>query len=612
VYKKFLKVVGLHRTKDGGQIARIVFWQIIQKTQLILCVLARIFVKYAGKIDRKVRRSALCGVAIVLFAVIASLLPITALPVFAEEAGNPPEPIAVIYHTGDIGGCLFTDETSIGADTLSTMIKSAKAENEATFLFDTGDSVQGNFFVNADEGETAVRIMNAVNYDAMCMGNHEFDYGFARLNELSQMADFPFLTQDSVVGKDSLLQSSAIIERGGVKIGVFGITTPSSRNSSNGGFERDFGTVSELINYSVAQARELRENGADIVVCLSHMGVDDTQAKDYGSAYDIAENTLGVDVIIDGHTPESEVKPQNEFTTPISSVGDAASEVGVIKFYRTNGVITTEISSISKAETLDIPPDGEVADLLETARQQVDEKALTVVGHSPVSLTDYEKPVIRSGESVLANAIADSMKWSTGADIAFCNAGNVRAPLNEGPITLGEINDILPYMNYIITAEVKGSVIRSALSHSADLYGMENGGFMQVSGVSYTIDGDKPKGERLAEVTVNGEPLDDNADYTLAVFDFIVEGGDGYDMLADSFLGRSEAHFTVVDAFIDYFTANKDFSTQKQGRIIINSASADNAENPPSSAYILWGLLIGAGVIIAVIAAIIIVKKRKT
>jgi 5'-nucleotidase len=536
---------------------------------------------------------------------------------FADDTGvvETDTPIAVLYHTGDIGGCLLSDDVSIGADTLAAIISQKKSELTETFLFDTGDSVQGNFFVNSDNGATAVEIMNAVGYDAMSMGNHEFDYGMERLNELALMADFPFLTQESVIGNDYALKSSVIIERGGVKIGVFGITTPSVRYTSNGGFDQNFGTVTELINYSVATARKLREDGVDIVVCLSHMGVDDTQAKDYGSAYDIAENALGIDVIIDGHTPESEVKEQNEFTTPISSVGDAASEIGVIKFFRKNGIISTEISSIKKEETLNITPDSNVTALLDKAQKQLDEKALTVVGYSPVTLTDYEKPVIRSGESVLADIVADSMKWVSGADIAFCNAGNIRAPLLEGDITLGDINNILPYLNVVLTAEVKGSVIRSALSHSADLYGMENGGFMQVSGVSYTINGDKAAGERLGAVTVNGEALDDEKIYKLAAFDFITAGGDGYEMLIDSFSGKSVAHGIIVDIFEDYLSENESFITEKQGRIIINSSDSEEDQKSTvlsnfSSLQIF--ILIGVLVVLIITAVIIIIKKRKT
>jgi 5'-nucleotidase len=537
---------------------------------------------------------------IIVFGVFASMMP-------NVIAAQTDEPIAVVYHTGDIGGCLFSDDVSIGADTLAAIVNSAKSDNEATFLFDTGDSVQGNFFVNSDEGKNAVEIMNSVGYDAMCLGNHEFDYGFERLIELAESANFPFLTQEFVANENNALKSSVIIDRGGVKIGIFGITTPSTHYTSGGGFERDFGTVSELINYSVAKARELRDDGADIVVCLSHMGVDDNQARDYGSAYDIADNALGIDVIIDGHTPESEVKIQNEFTTPISSVGDAASEIGVIKFYRKNGEITTEISSIKKAETLDIIPDEEVSLLLENEQNDFNQVAQTVVGYSPVSLNDYEKPIIRSEESVLADVVADSMKWFTGADIAFCNAGNIRAPLDEGDITLGEIQNILPYMNNVCTADVKGSIIREALSHSADFYGTENGGFMQVSGLSYTIDINKPLGERLASVTVNSEPLDDNKVYNLAVFDFIIDGGDGYVMLEDSFLNNSTTHGTIIEAFSGYLSESENFVNEKQGRIIIKSTDETVSDN---NSVLFTVIIVGAAVIIA-ITVIILIKKRK-
>jgi 2',3'-cyclic-nucleotide 2'-phosphodiesterase (5'-nucleotidase family) len=202
------------------------------------------------------------------------------------------------------------------------------------------------------------------------------------------------------------------------------------------------------------------------------------------------------------------------------------------------------------------------------------------------------------------------MKWQSGADIVFCNAGNIRAPLDKGDLTNGELAGLLPYANMVLKADVPGSVIRAALSNSANFYGMDNGGFMQISGASYTFDITKPKNERIIEITVGGEPLDDNKTYSLATFDFIADGGDGYMMLTEYFQGKSEATGIINDIFINYLEQNTDFVTETNGRIIIkNGASSETADTGLlPSVLIVAGIAVIAGIIAFII---ILLSKHK-
>jgi 5'-nucleotidase len=363
-------------------------------------------------------------------------------------------------------------------------------------------------------------------------------------------------------------------------------------------------TMPERVAYATNTAARLRSEGADIVVCLTHIGTAENDVKNYGSSYDIAKGAFGIDVILDGNKTEDIVPSPGMI--PISSIGDRGEQVGVIKIYRENDILTAELSVINKSETLSIAPDKNVADVLIACQDNADRTAKTVVAVSPVSLNDYEKEVIRSQESVIADMVTDSMCWASGAEIAFCNAGNVRGPIVAGNVTLGTISGVLPYPNILMVADVKGSVIREALQYSASLYGQNDGGFMQVSGCSYTFDPLLPEGERLLSVTVGGKNLDDNKLYSVVTFDFLASGGDGYTMLEDAF---TDAHAAgtgdISQVFADYLTQITDPAVTTQGRIVI----LPGGKIPPefsSNALII----IIAGIGVAILIGIMIYRNR--
>jgi 2',3'-cyclic-nucleotide 2'-phosphodiesterase (5'-nucleotidase family) len=344
------------------------------------------------------------------------------------------------------------------------------------------------------------------------------------------------------------------------------------------------------------------------------MGVKEEQFKDYGTAMDIGDNVLGIDVIIDAHIYGTEPAATGlGFTTPITGM-DTADMIGVIKFYSENGVITPEMSIISRedATIADIAPDKDVTDILDKATAELAEFSDKIVAKSPASY-DYDKSYIRNNEMPIGNLVSDAMKWASNADIVFCNSGNIRAVLGEGDVTNGHIVSLLPYTNAVIKADVPGSVIREALSHSADFYGMDNGGFMQVGGLSYTFDVSKPTGERILEITAGGEALDDNKIYSLATFDFIADGGDGYTMLTEYFQGKSEGCGIVTEIFEEYLNENDSFVMGLDNRIIIKNAPNSPAEASESS-VVPW-IIAGIAVVVvaaAVVVVLVIVKRKRS
>jgi 5'-nucleotidase len=529
-----------------------------------------------------------------------------ALPVSAEES-----PAAVIYHTGDTDGFLSTSDVTIGADILSAIIKSRREQTPETFLLDSGDAFQGSFFVNMDKGDNAIAVMNAVGYDAMTLGNHDFDYGIKRTAQLAGQASFPVLIQQSAAVGNEPLTSSVLLERGEITIGVFGITTPAVKYTSAGGFDLNLGTMPELAEYATQTAADLRSQGADIVICLSHIGTNDSEVRNVGTVYDIAYKATGIDVIIDGNTHDDNAVSVADGMIPISFAGDQGENIGVVEFYKdeATGKYTPQLSLISKSQTLDVIPDASVSSVLIGCKENADLKSKEVVAISDVTLIDYEKEIIRSGESVIADMVADSMRWAAESDIALCNAGVIRGPIYQGKVTLGTISNVLPYSNIIYAADVKGAVIREALEYSASLYGQEDGGFMQVSGLSYTFDPALPAGSRLKEVLVGGTPLVDDKDYRVATFDFLTAGGDGYEMLVPAFADAyAVGNGDIAAVFADYLNTTDTPLTSTQNRIRIVGVDEDN-KSAFTPIIIVTAVSIAAIIILAL--SLRTPKKRK-
>jgi 5'-nucleotidase len=461
-----------------------------------------------------------------------------------------------------------------------------------------------------DKGENAVDIMNTMGYDAMTIGNHDLDYGIERTRELAGEADFPILIQDSAANNSEPLVSTALIERGGVTVGVFGITTPAAKHKSIGGLNLNFGTMPELIDYATNTAAKLRAEGADIVLLLSHIGTaDSNDFRNIGDIYDIANNAEGIDLIIDGEIYTEERVIITDGMIPVSIAGEQGENIGVVEIYAdADGGLSISSTVIPKSDVLSVTPDETTAQVLAACNENAERLSKNVVAISAVTLTDYEREVIRSRESVIADMVADSMRWAANSDIAFCNAGNIRGPIFEGKVTLGVISNVLPYSNLIYVADVKGSVIREVLQYSASLYGHDDGGFMQVSGVSYAFDPEKPEGERLFEVLVNGDPLDDEAVYSVAVFDFLSSGGDGYTMLTEPFsAARAVGNGDIAAVFAEYLNQTENPLKETQNRIRIVPGGEPDKFTGMKPMYIISGIAI-----IAIIILFITLGKQGT
>jgi 5'-nucleotidase len=479
-----------------------------------------------------------------------------AVPAFADEAEQDS---VIIYHTNDVHGYYQGTDEIVGHDVIAGIYETSKETEDSTFLVSAGDMIQGTYFVNNNKGEAAMEIMSAAGYQVMAPGNHEFDYGTDRILELRNLYPNPeFMTQASFSGIH--WAAPQIFETGGHTVGFFGITTPETVRSSYGGKDVDFGTFEDVISYADDTAKALREDGADLVVCVAHMGIID---EGFGDSYQLRDKTEGIDLFIDGHshTPLADIEAAEADKPLIVSAGEYATFLGKVTLTQNDdGSWTAHAESLTPAEANAVPLSeggkakaAEVKAIIDKWAAHEKEMGETVVAHNENAMAAVREE-LRSQETVLGDFIADAIRNVSGADIAVMNGGSIRADLPAGDVTVADINNVLPYVNFILMAEIDGKTVREVLETSVSRYPELSGGFLQVSGVSFTYNPEAEAGSRVVSVTVGDKPLDDNASYTFATNDWISGGGDGYTMLEAVFANTLPLAHPEITSLTDAVT----------------------------------------------------------
>ncbi|MDP3386436.1 MAG: 5'-nucleotidase C-terminal domain-containing protein [Eubacteriales bacterium] len=480
--------------------------------------------------------------------------------------GTTPTPTGAveitIIHTNDVHSRVsFSATGGLGYDKLSTIVKEMRAKNPNTLVMDAGDAFHGQTVSTLNKGESIVRIMNAVGYDLMTVGNHDFNYGQDRLLELEKMADFDIISS-SIYKADysTFLPSYVIKEFDGVKIAVFGLSTPDTTFTThpNNVIGLDFFDPVIIGKLMVAQLKDK----ADIIVCLAHLGLD--SSGDYSSEK-VAMYVDGIDVIVDGHSHTALPEGRLVNNTLIVQTGDYIKNVGVVELKLAKGVLTKTAKHITHAEGGAMASDQVIVDLI--AEIQADNTAITseVIGTTTIKL-DGERGLVRTGETNLGNLITDAMLYETGAQIAFTNGGGIRASIDVGEITVGDVITVLPFGNYVVTKELTGSQIVAALELGMDTYPAEKGSFPHIAGMKVVFDPAKAAGERVVSVTVGGEAIVLDEHYSVATNDFIAAGGDGYTMFKGApHLGEYQGLDEVLIDYIQVFGAE---DSVVEGRIM--------------------------------------------
>jgi 2',3'-cyclic-nucleotide 2'-phosphodiesterase (5'-nucleotidase family) len=455
-----------------------------------------------------------------------------------------------ILHTNDVHSRVsFSANDGMGYEKLSTIVKEMRANNPNTLVMDAGDAFHGQTISTLNKGESIVQIMNTVGYDLMTVGNHDFNYGQDRLLELANMADFDIISSNIFKANYStFLPSYVIKEFDGVKVAVFALSTPDTTFATHPNNVVGLNFFDPVIVGRLMVAT--LKDKADIIVCLAHLGLD--SSGDYSSEK-VAMYVDGIDVIVDGHSHTSLPEGRLVNKTLIVQAGDYIKNVGVVELKLTNGVLTKTAKHITKAEGEAMESDQIIVDLVAKIKAENTVITSEVIGSTTVRL-DGDRGLVRTGETNLGNLITDAMLYETGAQIAFTNGGGIRASIEVGEITVGDVITVLPFGNYVVTKELTGAQIWAALELGMDTYPAEKGSFPHIAGMKVVFDPAKAAGERVVSVTVGGESIVLDKLYTVATNDFIAAGGDGYTMfkqatLIGEYLGLDEVLIDYIHVF---------------------------------------------------------------
>lgn len=504
---------------------------------------------------------------------------------------------AAVERSADIV-ILFTSDVHCGIDQgfgyagLSEIYDHLAAQGNKVILVDDGDNIQGEPIGTMTKGEALVDLMNKVGYSVAIPGNHEFDYGMEQFLSLAKQAKFSYVSCNFNHEGELVFDPYVIRELDGMKVAFVGVTTPKTLTSStpryfqdeNGEFVYGFfqdETGEGVYNAVQSAVDDAHAEGADYVVVLGHMG---NEEECHPWTYsDVISNVSGIDVFLDGHSHDTDqvvMKDKDGKEVIRAACGTKLSCVGWCRI-DTEGKITTGLYTWNNNESAPalLGIANKTSALVDKATSALEKKLKEVVASSEVLLTinDPEevdangKPIrmVRRAETNLGDLCADAYRIQSGADIAFVNGGGIRVSINAGKITLNDILKVHPFGNAMCVIEVTGQQILDALEWGARAVPGENGGFLQVSGLSYEIHSyiESPcksdensmfagiEGERRVQnVLVDGKPIDPEATYTLASHDYmLLNNGDGYTMFDGAPLLQDRVKLDN-QVLIDYIT----------------------------------------------------------
>ncbi|HXX57884.1 MAG TPA: bifunctional UDP-sugar hydrolase/5'-nucleotidase, partial [Thermodesulfovibrionales bacterium] len=372
-------------------------------------------------------------------------------------------PVALtVLHLNDFHGRLLPslvksvdEKTPVGgAAFLAQMIEDERAKNpEGTILLSAGDMFQGSPESNIFRGEPVIEVMNYLKFDAMALGNHEFDWGLGPLRRLEASAAFPFLsaTVTDRGGKGIPgIRPFVMLERKGLKIAVIGITTPETAYTTKPDNVSDLKFL-DPVKVLPGLIRKVKEKGADIVVVLCHSGLDADRR--------LAGAVGGIDLIVGGHSHTAVMYPERVGKTIIVQAGYYGIYLGVLNLAvdPETGMIHSDTGT-KELRTVFAGPDDRIdrktAEIVRTYRDRLQDSFASVVGETSVDLMRIDR-----GESLVGDIVTDAMRESSGADIAFLSSGSMRADITKGPITMEQVFSLLPFDDVLMTMKLTGKQI---------------------------------------------------------------------------------------------------------------------------------------------------------
>lgn len=490
-----------------------------------------------------------------------------------------------------------------------SMVAALKKDTPNALLVDAGDHIQGTAYGSMDSGKTMVDLMIAAGYDVATLGNHEFDYGMEGCMATIDRAEYPYIScnfvhENNGTTGDTVLDPYIMFEAAGKQIAFVGITTPESFTSSTPAYFQDdagnyiYGILGgdegkELYDAVQSAIDGAKAAGADYVIALGHLGVDESSAP--WRSRDVIANTTGLTAFIDGHShttmAQELVADQSGKKIPLTQTGSYLNALGQLTI-SADGTVSTQL--LTAEDISDLTPDGDV-EAIETAWiQEIDDQLGTVIGYAQVTLDNYDQEgnrLVRSQSTNTGDFAADALyalfdSMGMEVDAAIMNGGGIRNEAITGELTYQSCKEIHTFGNVACLQAVTGQQILDALEWGAKDLSLtepvENGGFLQVSGMKYTIDpsipstvqmDDKgvwiggPTGEyRVTDVQIKSretgayEPLALDKTYYLAGYNYTLRDlGDGFAMFSDAVnvLDYVAEDYMVLADYIKSFPVDK-------------------------------------------------------
>ena len=510
----------------------------------------------------------LCVLKIVALVVVAAFSGVVVVVLLIGGQIPRPLPDRRAHRSADLTIVHFNDLDRMyeyngrgGVARLATVIKSERERNNNVLVTFAGDAISPSLISQSDKGAHMIDLLNQLGLTAMAIGNHEYDFGPKVATERFKEAAFPVLGANNINDNDIIAGASAsiLVDMGGFKVGIFGLTTGDTEDKSSAGKVR-FLPVMEVAR---KQSMELRNDGADLVIALSHTNLAEDR--------DLLDQNY-VDMVLSGddHVLQVDCNGGRLFVES----GAQAKWVTVIDVYK-GSERSTWSASVRIIDTADVDPDAEL-----------DKKVREIIAmkypnffYEIVTIStklDSRNEIVRNEEAAIGNLITDAIREANSADIALINGGSIRGDeiyQTGTTLTQGHILTELPFGNPTVVLEVTGHEIVKALENGLSMIGEGAGRFPHISGLKVLYNPNGGVGERVTQVIYNRNPLDCNAKFTLATSKYVAEGNEGYDMFANkAVLNESESH--VASQVIDYIARNGSVKYQKEGRVAVDDAGS--------------------------------------
>ncbi|MGI5172840.1 5'-nucleotidase C-terminal domain-containing protein [Treponema sp. OMZ 840] len=477
------------------------------------------------------------------------------------------EYVLTVLHTNDHHGSPLAKEGKGGLAERATFIKSVRSAEKNVLVLDAGDMNAGTALSNMFHAEPDIRAYNKIGYDAVALGNHEFDATLEKLEKQISWSEFPWISANIKKGRSYFVQPYIIKDFEGFRVGIMGLTTLRTQVIAQPDKSLTFIDEIEAARKTVAELRNKKK--CDIVIVVGHVG-NIKESEDHTTSLMVAESVPGIDLFIDGHSHAKFEKPIQVGNTYIVSANEWGKFIGKGRLTIKNGKLIAFDWIPVEITTAAFPPDPEIAALLKPYKEKADASLKEVVIKTAAEF-EFGSKLSRKKEIALGNLVCDAQtaylaSIGVPVDFAITNGGNIRTHLPKGDVTREDILTVLPFENYVYVVTLKGSDVVKLFDFIGTIP-QGAGAFAQVSKeVKMTLNYDAGK---IENVTVGGKPIDSARTYKIAVNDYLAAGGDGYEVFKKA-VETFNTSMLLSDVVIDYVqTLVQPIVPKTDGRITI-------------------------------------------